>query len=251
MKKTKEKPWHEQDAFWQTFAPVIFTNKRMSAASEEVEQLISLLDLQPGANICDFCCGTGRHSLELARRQFQATGVDRTAFYLQKARNKANAEGLNIEFIQEDVRNFCRPNSFDAVINLFTSFGYFEDPVDDKRVLQNIYKSLKNSGKLLIELMGKEVLARIFRERDWRDEDGIIILEERKVAANWDLIENRWVILKDGKKHEYRFSHRLYSAVELCSLLSKCGFEQTDVYGDLSGSSYDHTAKRLVVVANK
>lgn len=251
MKEAKEKPWHEQDRFWETFAPILFTTERISAANEEVEQLISLLNLQPGLMICDLCCGVGRHSLELARRQFEVTGVDRTGMYLRKAETKAKAEGLNIEFVQEDIRSFCWPASFDVVINLFTSFGYFEDPADDKRVLENIYESLKDNGRLVMELMGKEVLARIFQERDWREEDGVIILEERKLGENWGSIDNRWIIVKDGKQHERRFSLRLYSAVELCELLKNCGFRQVDVYGDLSGSPYDQTAKRLVLVAHK
>jgi SAM-dependent methyltransferase len=251
MDKTKKQSWHEQDRFWETFAPILFTTERISAANEEVEQLISLLNLQPGLMICDLCCGVGRHSLELARRQFEVTGVDRTGKYLRKAKTKAKAEGLNIEFVQEDIRSFCWPASFDVVINLFTSFGYFEDAADDKQVLENVYKSLKDGGKLLIDIVGKEVLARIFQERDWREEDGVIILEERKLGDNWSSIDNRWIIVKDGKQHEHRFSLRLYSAAQLNELLKRCGFGQVEVYGDLSGSAYDQTAKRLVVVAHK
>jgi SAM-dependent methyltransferase len=251
MQKTKEKPWHEQDDFWQTVAPILFTSKRISDANEEVEQLISLLNLQSGLRVCDLCCGVGRHSLELARRGFRVTAVDRTKVYLETARGKANNEGLDIEFLQEDMRSFCRPNSFDAVINLYTSFGYFEDPIENRTVLENIYKSLKNNGKLVMDLVGKEVVARIFQERDWREEEDILILEERRLSKDWGTIENRWIVFKDGKKHEYSFSHRLYSAVELSNLLQECGFKQVDVYGDFDGSQYDHQAKRLVLVARK
>ena len=149
------------------------------------------------------------------------------------------------------MRSFCEPNAFDVVINMLTSFGYFEDAADDKRVLENIYKSLKDGGKLLIDIVGKEVLARVFQERRWQEEDGVIVLEEAKLAEDWSSIDNRWIILKDGRRDEYRFWLRLYSAVELCELLKVCGFCRVDVYGDLSGSLYDHNAKRLVVVAHK
>ncbi len=251
MQATAEKSWHEQDAFWETFAPVIFNSKVMSAAPQEVEQLVRLLDLPPGSSICDLCCGVGRHSLELARRGFDVTAVDRTALYLQEAQKKADAARLDIEFVQADIRDFCRPDSFDAVINLYTSFGYFEDPDDSRTALENIYKSLRDNGKLLIELMGKEVLARIFQERDWREQDGIILLEERKVGKNWGFIESRWIMFKDGKQYERRFYPRLYSAVELCDLLSSSGFEQVDTYGGVDGSAYDEKAMRLVVVGHK
>lgn len=251
MEKTKEKPWHEQDSFWEAFAPVIFNNKLMQAALQEIEQLLSLLELQPGSSICDLCCGVGRHSLELARRGFKVTSVDRTAFYLKEAKKKAYAEGLDIEFVLKDIRNFCQPNSFDAAINLYTSFGYFEEPIDNKTALENIYKSLKSGGKLIMDLMGKEVLARIFQERDWREENGVILLEERKLGKNWSFIESRWILIKNGKKYERKFYPRLYSAIELCDLLESTGFQKVETYGGLDGLPYDQKADRLVLVGQK
>lgn len=251
MRKKKEKPWHEQDSFWETFGPAMFSNKVILAASQEVEQLMNLLKLQQDSMICDLCCGVGRHSLELVRRGFKVTGVDRTMGYLQEAKKKADAEGLEIQFIHKDIRDFCQPDSFDAVLNLYTSFGYFEERTDEIKTLGNIYKSLKSNGKLIMELMGKEVLARIFQERDWREEEGIILLEERKVGENWRFIESRWILIKDGKRYERKFYPRLYSAVELCELMSSCGFSRVDTYGGLDGSPYDQNAKRLVVVAHK
>jgi len=179
------------------------------------------------------------------------TGVDRTRLYLDRASKQAEAEGLKIEFVQSDMRSFCRPDAFDAVVNLFTSFGYFEDPEDDRQVATNMYQSLKSGGVFLIDMMGKEVLARIFRERDWYEEDSVLILQERKISKNWSWMENRWIMLKDNNRAELRLSHRVYSAVELASLLTECGFTHVDAYGDLDGSAYDHLARRLVIVAHK
>ncbi len=251
MDKTKKQSWYEQDGFWETFAPALFGSDRILSARQEVEQIMSLLKLQPGVSICDLCCGVGRHSLELGRLGYCVTGVDRTALYIEKANKKAGEQGLNIRFVQEDMRSFCEPNAFDAVINVFTSFGYFEEAADDKRVLENVYKSLKDDGKFLIDIMGKEVLARIFQEKRWREEDGVIILEEAKLSEDWGSVDSRWIIIRDGRRDECRLSLRLYSAAELCELLKSCGFGRAEVFGDLSGSPYDQTAKRLVVVAHK
>ncbi len=245
------KPWYEQDAFWEIVAPTLFTQQRWSDAPTEVEQVVSLLGIEPGAHVLDLCCGVGRHSLELARRGFQVTGVDRTRLYLDRASQQAEAEGLKVEFVQSDMRSFCRPDAFDVVVNLFTSFGYFEDPEDDRQVATNVHRSLKSGGVFLIDMMGKEVLARIFHERDWYEEDGVLILEERKITRNWSWMENRWIMFKDNNRVELRLSQRLYSAVELASLLTECGFAHVEAYGDLEGRSYDHLARRLVVVAHK
>jgi SAM-dependent methyltransferase len=243
--------WHEQDAFWIKWAPLMFHERRWEIAEEEVANIISLLKVSPRASILDLCCGPGRHSLQLARTGFSVTGVDRTTTYLQEARKQAEKEGLDIEFIRDDMRDFCRPNTFDVAINLFTSFGYFEDLNDDKKVVTNAYRSLRESGVFLIDTMGKEVLARIFRERDWDEENGVLVLQERKVSRDWSWIENRWIMVKDGKADEYKVSHRLYSATELAALLKDCGFTAVDAYGDMTGAPYDHKAKRLVVVAHK
>jgi SAM-dependent methyltransferase len=251
MKKTAETPWYDRDDFWKTYESLIFTSKVIASASQDVEYAITMMKLKPGARICDLCCGVGRHSLELARRDFQVTSVDRTTRYLEQAKEKANAEGLDIEFVYNDARNFRRPDAFDAVINLYTSFGYFEDPSENIAVLENIYASLKPGGILLMELMGKEVLARIFQERDWRQEDDAILLEERKVGRNWEFIEARWILFKDGKKHEHTFSTKIYSAVELCEMFGRCGFHAMETFGGLDGSPYDQNANRLTVLGCK
>lgn len=247
----KKKIWHEDDRFWRSCHSVLFSERRLEEASEEVEKIVTLLGLAPDVHILDLCCGVGRHTLELARRGFSVVGVDRTRFYLERASEEARNQGLEVEFVEEDMRTFVRPEGFDAVLNLFTSFGYFDDPEEDARVLRNVHRSLKPGGALLMELMGKEVLATIFRERDWREENGRILLEERRVSRHWGWMENRWIMLTGGRRSEFAVTHRLYSAVELCSLLTQCGFVSASPFGDLGGTPYDQNARRLVVLARK
>jgi SAM-dependent methyltransferase len=251
MQKAVKQSWHEQDIFWKTFAPLLFCNERMLSAKQDVEQIVTLLKLQPGSSVCDLCCGPGRHSLELGRLGYCVTGVDRTDLYIEQAKKKANDEGLNIRFVQGDMRSFCEPNAFDVVINIFTSFGYFEEVTDDKRVLENVYKSLKGGGKFLIDIMGKEVLARIFQEKRWWEEGGAIILEEGKLSEDCSSVDCRWIIIRDNKRDEFRFTLRLYSAARLSELLKSSGFEKVEIYGGLDASPYDQKANRLVVVGHK
>jgi SAM-dependent methyltransferase len=242
--------WHEQDLFWQTVP--LFDQEHLEAAPAEVDAFITLLGIVPPAAVLDLCCGVGRHSLELARHGFQVTGVDRTAAYLQTARQRANAEGLDAEWIEADMRAFVRGEAFDVAINLYTSFGYFEDPAEDRLVVDNLYRSLKPGGALVMELMGKEVLARVFQPRDWVElPDGTLFLQERKVDRDWTWIENRWILVKDGQQQAFDVSHRLYDGAGLRKLLLDTGFESVDLYGDLGGAPYDIDARRLVAVARK
>ncbi|MGC9319763.1 MAG: class I SAM-dependent methyltransferase [Armatimonadota bacterium] len=245
-------PWHEDDAFWATWRPAMFGAERWEKAPQEIEHALELLAPPAGARILDLCCGTGRHSLELARRGFRVTAVDRTEEYIHSLREAAAEEGLEVETVLEDMRRFRHPAAFDAAINLFTSFGYFEDQAEDRLVAENLLASLKPGGALLIEMMGKEVLARIFRPRDWtRCDDGSFQLQECEVIDDWRRARNRWIMIRDGEVIERTFEHRLYSAAELTGLLAEVGFGDFEVYGSLAGDPYDHEAKRLVVLARR
>ena len=243
------KAWHEDDAFWEAFGPIMFTEELRAAAPADVDAILELVDLPPGASILDLGCGVGRHALELARRGYQVTGVDRTAAYLAEAQKRAREEGLPGAFLTADMREFVRPAAFDVVLSLYTSFGYFEDAADNKKVLVNVAHSLKPEGRFVLQLMGKEVLARIFQARNWREQDGTYFLQERTLSDNWGRMQNRWILIRDGTVQETNVSHWIYSAAELASLLTSSGFARVDIYGDLEGASYDQAARQLVAVA--
>jgi SAM-dependent methyltransferase len=244
-------PWHEDDAFWEAIAPFDFDKERWERAPGEVDRILALMKPPAGARVLDLCCGPGRHSLELARRGFRVTGVDRTAGFLEEAGRRARAEGLEVEWVREDMRRFVRPETFDGVINIFTSFAYFDDRVEDRLVLYNAWRSLKESGVFVVDTMAKEVVAREFRERTWSESGGTVLLEERKIVRDWTAIESRWVILQGGARKEVRFTLRLYSAAEMSSTLRDVGFREVQVFGDLSGAPFDHQARRLVAVARR
>ncbi len=246
------KAWHEQDEFWEDFGPIMFGSERFEAATEQVDQVLALAGVEPGATVLDLACGPGRHALELARRGFRVTGVDRTAAYLEQAAVRAGDEGLEVDWVHEDMRSFRRDGEFDLVINLFTAFGYFEDPEDDRRVAETLVGALRPGGALVMDLMGKEILARKFRERDWYElPDGSMMIEERKVHPGWEWMEARWIHVGEGVRREATITHRLYSAVELRDLLMRSGADSVEVFGALDGSPYDHEARRLTIVARR
>ena len=244
--------WHDDDKFWEDTAPVLFNEERRKQAPADVEQILGLIKLPSGAAVLDMGCGPGRHALRFAQQGYRVTGVDRTASYLEIARQDAKWVRQPIEWVQADMREFRRENAFDAAVNLFTSFGYFENADDDRRVADNLFASLKPGGHLVMELMGKEVLARIFQPRDWHQEpDGTILLEERRVTADWSWIDVRWIVVHGQRTAEHRFGHRLYSASELKGVLASCGFTALRACGSLEGAPYDHKAERLVILARK
>jgi SAM-dependent methyltransferase len=245
-------PWHEDDGFWETFYPAMFSDARWDLAEGEVQSALTLLGVAGPVDILDFCCGPGRHTVAMGKLGHRVLGVDRIASYLNIGRQKAVAAGVDVVFEQGDVRAFRRAEAFDCALSLYTSFGYFEAPADDVKVLENAYASLRSGGRLLMDLSGKEVVARSFTQRTWSEpEPGMVWLEDRKVLPEWAGIENKWTLIRGEERSEYVLSIRLYSAAELKAALLGVGFSHVDLFGSLKRDPYDQTARRLVAVGVK
>ncbi|MFW5928563.1 MAG: class I SAM-dependent methyltransferase [Thermoplasmatota archaeon] len=216
-----DKEWFQDQEFWEEYRSVLFHEHRLQTTPQQVKRLIDLLEIKKGDKVLDLCCGIGRHSLEFAKRGYEVTGVDISEYYIQEARGKASNAGLSVEFAQGDMRDFKREEEYDAAMIFFTSFGYFVDDEDNFKVIENVYNSLKSGGTFLIDIMGKEVWARVFSERDWVRMDDGFFLEEREVKGDWDLINSNWILIQDGEVHEHTFITKLYSAKEMREILKK------------------------------
>ena len=258
--------WFEDTEFWEFFAPVMFDEIHWAEVADVAEAVTSLSQfnfygetsqdtwkepLEGPPKVLDLCCGLGRISAELARMGFSVTGVDITESLLKTAKEDAKYENLDIEYLNCDAREFVRENYFDLIVNLYISFGYFEDKKDDLLVLQNAYKSLKKDGTFIIETLGKEVAVKNFVEDEWFERSGYTVLTEYTSVDSWTFLKNRWILLKDGKRIEKTFTQRLYSASELRDLLVEAGFKTTEIYGDWDLSPYDHNANKLIIVGKK
>lgn len=243
--------WFEDESFWIDMYPFLFSRKRMEEADFEIEKLLNLIEFK-GDSVLDLCCGPGRHAISLAKRGFTVTAVDRTSFFLEKGKQRAKSEKLDIEFVLQDMLSFKRPESFDLALNLWTSFGFFDRKEDDLIVLDNIYQSLKSGGVCLIDLFGKETLAEDFQPTT-SDElaDGTILVQRHKIFDNWTRIRNEWILIKNGIAKSYTFHHTLYSGQELMDRLERVGFTDIKLFGDYEGNEYGLDARRLVAAARK
>jgi SAM-dependent methyltransferase len=243
--------WFEDEHLWESTYPFMFPEEKFTSAEAEVGELQNLTG-SPFHRVLDLCCGPGRHSIPLARLGAEVTAVDRSPFLLEKARSRAGLENLHIEWIQEDMRSFVRPDEFDLVINLFTSFGYFGDVEEDLTVLRNVFRSLVPGGFFVIDLMGKEIIARGFAPSSVEKRpDGSILVQTREITDDWYRIQSHWLLIRDHQVTEIRFDHALYSGLELADLLKEADFERVKLFGSLQGTPYDLNAKRLVAVARK
>lgn len=246
--------WFENESFWKAMYPFLFPEEKFQSAAGEIEKILTLIDFK-GSNVLDLCCGPGRHSIALAKKGLSVTAVDRSRHLVEKAKAAARAENLELEWVLEDMRKFRRPSAFDLVLNLFTSFGYFEDEKENLDVLALIYQNLKEGGIAFMDLIGKEIVAKIFQTTSNTNSidlpDGTIIIQRHKVYDDWSRILNDWIVVKDGKAETYSFSHTIYSGKELKDLFLAAGFKEIRLYGNLDGGEYGPDAKRLIAAAFK
>ena len=191
--------WFEDESFWNALYPFMFEDRKFEVAEDEARGILDMAGLVKGS-VLDLACGPGRHAVALAKEGFQVTGVDLSPFLLQKAVNLARAESVDVEWVQEDMRRFLRPQAFDLVISMFTSFGYFDDKREDMTVLRNVHRSLREGGALVIETMGKEWLARGFLPTTSEElADGRLLVQRREIGDDWTRIRNQWIIIEGDK----------------------------------------------------
>ena len=243
--------WFEDDSFWKALYPFMFSERKFDGATDEVRGILDLASLDRG-DVLDLACGPGRHAVALAREGFNVTGVDLSPFLLQKAMGLAQEEDVDVEWVLEDMRRFVRPEAFDLVTSIFTSFGYFDDKREDMIVLQNIHRSLREGGALVMELMGKEWLARGFLPTSSEElADGRLLVERREITDDWTRVKNQWTVIEGDRATTFRFEHTVYSGQEMRDRLLDAGFSDVQLFGGLDGREYGLNAHRLVAVARK
>jgi D-alanine-D-alanine ligase len=210
--------------------------------AKEINAFMDILKLSPQDKILDLCCGQGRASLELARRGFgNVEGLDRSRYLIQKARAQSKKENLSVKFREGDARKLpYQPDSFDVVMVLGNSFGYFESAREDVRVLKEIFRVLKPWGKLLIDVTDGEYLKRKFQPRSWEWIDkNYFVCRERSLSHDKQRLISREVVthVKKGVIADQFYAERLYTRKALEDLLRSAGFSDVTVHRQLSAES--------------
>ena len=243
--------WFEDESLWVETYPFMFSPARIAAAEDEIDPLLRLIGMRP-QSILDLCCGPGRFAVPLARRGFRVTGVDRTTFFLDKAKERAAAEDVAVEWVQEDMRTFVQPSAFDLALSMFTSFGYFDDKSEDLTVLRNVHESLRPGGALVMDVVGKERLARTFQPAtSSKHADGSVVIDRREVLDDWTRVRMEWTIINGNTVRVFTIDHTVYSGQELKDRLTAVGFGDVRLYGSIDGAPYGREADRLIAVARK
>jgi SAM-dependent methyltransferase len=234
------------ELYLRTYAPL----QDPAEAEEHALALANLLSLTAGADVLDCPCGYGRYAIPLARAGFHVVGSDRSPALIAEAERRAGGTAWP-RFVQADYRELpFEDASFDCVLNLFSSLGYWGEE-GDRRAIGEFRRVLRPGGKLVIETMHRDRLMAAYNPRSWQElPDGSLVVEERMfdyergtIAVRHELVE------RTGGRRSVPYELRVYTATELIELVRLAGFEQIVCHGDYDGTPLSRDT-RLVLVAN-
>lgn len=232
---------------------LVYQHRDQQGATAEVEAMAGWLQLPRGAKVFDLCCGMGRHSLALQGLGFQVTGMDLSEALLREARKKDKQQ--KIQWLQGDMREVPLPSgNFDAVVNLFTSFGYFNEDDQNRKVLQEMERVLKPGGKFIIDFLNPDFVTAHLVPRSSRTEGHLQIEETRKVEQQ--TVQKKIVIQQIGAAPEtartYYERVKLYHLDDFQSMLQGVPLQIDHVFGDYDQSGYrPETSPRMIMVGTK
>ncbi|TRZ63944.1 class I SAM-dependent methyltransferase [bacterium] len=221
--------------------------------ANEAENLINLIQrtvpLRAKAKILDVCCGAGRHSIELAKRGYDVTGFDLSEFLINRARStasKLSESKLKLRFQIKDMRDFDFRKSFDMVVNIFSSFGYFDNDTENFMVFHNAAASLKREGYFVFDYINE----RFLKSNIIKKSKGVVldtpVIQKRRIENNF--------IIKDITIGNKTFIEKLklYSLKKIQSAMAVFDLTVVKLYGDYYGNKFNiNNSKRIIIFAVK
>jgi SAM-dependent methyltransferase len=226
---------------------ILYKNRDYTEASLFIDNLTQFLNLKPEAVCWDLCCGKGRHSIYLNKKGYRVIGTDLSKHSIAEASESANE---TLEFYQHDMRKLFRTNYFDAVFNLFTSFGYFERRQDDLNVFNAVEKALKPNGIFVFDYLNSEYVKKIIVARDVKTIDGITFRISKKIENNTII---KTIDFNDqGKDFHYEERVKLFDKAYFEGLAKECHLTVLNTFGNYQLQEFDLKASpRLILVLQK
>ncbi|ANE47124.1 SAM-dependent methyltransferase [Paenibacillus swuensis] len=241
------KAWFEQ-SFGKDYLTV-YKHRDLLGAQQEVKGMMDWLQLPAGANVLDLCCGMGRHSLALAELGYNVTGMDLSEVLLAEA--EAMDSAGQVTWIRGDMREVPLEGPYDALVNLFTSFGYFNEDEENSKVIKEIGRLLKPGGLFIIDFLNASWVEAHLVPESLRSDGDIHILEQRVVEEGF--VKKKITLHEAGAEPRVYYEQvKLYGLPDMIKFCEDYGLTIDRVYGEYSAEEYKaDTSSRLIMVGHK
>jgi SAM-dependent methyltransferase len=245
-RSTNPVPWYES-WFDSPHYQTLYAHRDAGEAAAFIDRLLTRLPLAPGSRVLDLDCGTGRHARQLAAHGHSVLGVDLSSASIHAAKQH---ETHALWFRRQDMRLPLGVRAFDAVFNLFTSFGYFEDPADDLAVVENIVRALTPRGWLVLDYLNARVAERDLRTSEILERDGTVFQINRWADATH--LFKRIEIVAGGPPRVFVERVAKFTLADFRFLFELCGLRLEATYGDYHLAPFEEdSSPRLVLIARK
>lgn len=209
--------------------------------------IIDKCGLSTGDKVLDLACGHGRHSICLARKGFDVSGVDLNEGFIDIAKKEATNNNLNINFIQDNILNINYKNEFDGIILLFNSFGFFDND-DVNTLLHKIKTACKTDGKIIIDIKNREHFPKELQPFYVMEKGADLMIDRLTFNPIEGTTTNKRIYIKDGIRYDAPFTMRLYNFTEFNHLIMQHGLRISEVLGHWNGSAFDSDSRRMIAV---
>lgn len=252
-------PWY-QTAFNEGYLE-LYQHRDLAEAERAVQMIAGRLDLRPEHRVLDLCCGPGRHMVFLARKARRVVGLDLSEVLLGQARRYwteyfgAVAQDQGPAMLVRGTMSLLpfAEGSFDRIVNLFTSFGYFEEEAHNRAVLAEVGRLLRPGGQFVIDHINRQSLLATLRPRSERElPDGRRLIETRHWSEQTERVTKDVRCLEPGGgERRWHESVRVYTPGQMETMLREAGLEPVGRMGDYEGAAWREDAGRMIVIARK
>ncbi len=226
---------------------ILYKNRDNNEATALINNLLHQFKFNKNTTFLDLACGTGRHSVYLNKKGFKVEGVDLSRKSLEKAKRYENK---TLKFYCEDIRSFRKTKYYDVILNLFTSFGYFQNESDNQKVFQNIHASLKDKGLFILDFFNANKVISKLKEYEIKIIDNVRF--EIKKRHDGDFVYKEICIT--DKKNKYTFIEKvqLINKDQFINYTTDLNIKLINSFGDYHFNNYDHqNSERLILVFQK
>lgn len=222
----------------------LYPHRDEEEARQAVELFCDVASPRPGLRVLDVACGAGRHLRELEKAGLHPTGLDLSKVLLMSARSGSPAAAL----VRGDMRRLpFVARAFGGLTSFFTSFGYFADPSDDRRVVREMARVLVQGSAFMLDFLNAARVRDDLVERDIREVGGSRVIQSREIADGVVVKQIRIEPLAQGPVRQFEERVRLYSSEELVTLLGDVGLVAQHRFGDYTGHEFEAGSPRLIL----